>query len=157
MGEGRDVREAVPYGVSDCTGLQGRRSTVSYFSRWDGKRAGVEPRPYGVSVFSSFDNRARQPTEPVGRNFGKKNGACDAIRTHDQFFTREMPPVNKVNSLPVCRTSELCERSMYKCPPWWKRARQPTETVGRNFCKKMELVMRFERTTGSLRGNCSAN
>ena len=154
MGEGRDVREAVPYGVSDCTGLQGRRSTVSYFSRWDGKRAGVEPRPYGVSVFSSFDDRARQPTETVGRNFCKKNGACGGNRTLDLLFTREMPPVNKVNSLPVCRTSELCERSMCKCPPWWKRARQPTEPVGRNFCKKMELVEGIEPLTYSLRGRC---
>ena len=99
--------------------------------------------------------KGRRNASPTELTFYiQKNGACDAIRTHDRLFTREMPSVNKVNSLPVCCTSELCERSMCKCPPRWKRARQPTEPVGRNFCKKMELVMRFERMTYSLRERC---
>ena len=32
------------------------------------------------------------------------SGACDGNRTHDLFFTRELPAVTERNSLPVCRT-----------------------------------------------------
>ena len=61
--------------------------------------------PFMHVFFSHFNIPKWKNVGKVEKIYCKKNGACDAIRTHDRFFTRE---------------SAVCEQSEQPAGLLWK-------------------------------------